>query len=122
MARNRMVKPEFWEDEKLATVKRDSRLIFIALWNLSDDFGVVKGNSLWLKNRIFPYDENLKASEFESWLNELIAIKVICPFNKNSEQYYYIKNFLIHQTINRPSARRNPEPPDDILEGSHSTH
>lgn len=122
MARNRMVKPELWEDEKLATIKRDARLTFIALWNLSDDYGVVKGNSLWLKNRIFPYDENLKTSEFELWLNDLIKIEVICPFNKNGEKYYYIKNFLIHQTINRPSAKRNPEPPDDILEDSFNTH
>lgn len=116
MSRNRMIKTTFWEDEKLSTIKRDARLTFIALWNLSDDYGVVKGNSVWLKNRIFPYDLDLNLADFEIWLNELIKIKVICPFCINSEKYYHIKNFLIHQKINRPSTeKRNPIPPDNIL-------
>ena len=122
MARNRMIKTDFWDDEKLATISRDSRLTFIALWNLSDDYGVVKGNSVWLKNHIFSYDEKLKLAEFETWLNELIDIKVIYTFNSNSEKYYYIKNFLEHQKINRPSTKRNPEPPDNILEDSLHPH
>ena len=117
-----MIKTEFWDDEKLATIKRDSRLTFIALWNLSDDYGVVKGNHVWLKNKIYPYDENLKLSEFSVWLSELENICIIIPFQSNSEKYYYIKNFLDHQKINRPSEKRNPEPPDNILEQSLSTH
>ena len=122
MARNRMIKVEFWDDEKLATISRDARLTFIALWNLSDDYGIVKGNSVWLKSRIFPYDEKLKLSEFESWLNELREIKVIYLFNGNHEKYYFIKNFLDHQKINRPSPSKNPSPPNNILEDSRRAH
>jgi hypothetical protein len=59
MARTRMVKPEFWDDEKLAKVSRDARLLFIGLWSNSDDYGVVKGHPAWPKNRIFPYWEYL---------------------------------------------------------------
>ncbi len=121
MARNRMIKVEFWDDEKLATIKRDARLTFIGLWNLSDDYGVVKGNSVWLKNRIYPYDENLKLSEFEIWLDELQRINAIIPFNSNGEQFYYIKNFSNHQVISHPSGKRNPEPPNNILENSRNT-
>jgi predicted nucleic acid-binding protein len=47
-----MIKPEFWDDEKLATVSRDARLLFVGLWSNSDDYGVVKGHPAWLKNRI----------------------------------------------------------------------
>lgn len=122
MSRNRMIKPGFWDDEKLATIKRDSRLVFIALWNLADDYGIVKGNSIWLKNRIFPYDEKIKLLEFNTWLDDLIKIKVIYLFIKNDEKFYYIKNFLEHQIINRPSKKRNPEPPDNILESSLNIH
>jgi len=54
MPRIRTVKPEFFDDEKLGTVSRDARLIFIGLLIFADDYGVVKGNSRWLKARIFP--------------------------------------------------------------------
>lgn len=122
MPRNRMIKPDFWDDEKMSQLSRDARLVFIALWNFSDDYAVVKGNHVWLKNHIFPYDDNLELPEFEAWLKELAQKRRIIPFNHNKERYYFITNFEKHQTINRPSQQRNPEPPDDILEDSRNTH
>lgn len=121
MARIRMIKPEFWDDEKLSSVSRDARLTFIGMWNNADDYAVVKGHHLWLKNNIFPYDE-IKQSDFQKWLYELENIRVIIPFESDGEKYYYIKNFLKHQTINRPSQVKNPTPPDNINEGSLNTH
>lgn len=120
MARSRMIKPDFWDDEKLATqTSRDSRLVFIGLWNLSDDFAVVKGNIAWLKNKIFPYDADLSIDLFTTWMNELENGGWILPFEYHSERYYYIRNFLKHQTINKPSwSVRNPEPPSDITENT----
>jgi hypothetical protein len=106
-----MIKPEFWDDEKLATVSRDARLLFVGLWSNSDDYGVVKGHPAWLKNRIFPYDE-IPLDIFEGWLAELSAIRVIVPFLHNGERYCHIRNFRRHQTINRPSGARNPAPPE----------
>ncbi|HBB18403.1 MAG TPA: hypothetical protein DCZ97_15910 [Syntrophus sp. (in: bacteria)] len=111
MARTRMIKPEFWDDEKLAKVSRDARLLFVGLWSNSDDYGVVKGHPAWLKNRIFPYDE-IPLEIFDGWLAELAAIRVIIPFLHNGERYYHIRNFSRHQTINRPSGTRNPAPPE----------
>lgn len=121
MARIRMIKPEFWDDEKLSSVSRDARLTFIGMWNNADDYAVVKGHHLWLKNNIFPYDE-IKQSDFQKWLCELENIRVIIPFESDGEKYYYIKNFLKHQTINRPSQVKNPTPPDNINECSLNTH
>ena len=116
MPRNRMIKTEFWDDEKLATISRDARLTYIALWNFSDDYGVVKGHHFWLKNNIYPYDESLKLETFTKWLLELESLKRIISFSTNGEIYYYIPTFLDHQTINRPSLQRNPIPPEDIYE------
>lgn len=122
MARNRIIQKTFWDDEKMSKVSKPARLVFIALWNLSDDYGVVKGRSVWLKSRIFPYD-NDDINEFEVWLSELEGQKTIIPFIAgNQENYYFIKKFNTHQTISRPSEKRNPEPPDDILLGSRTPH
>ena len=115
MARNRMIKPEFWDDEKLSKISRDARLTYIGLWNFSDDYGVVKGNVSWLKNHIFPYEDSLSTQKFAQLLTELSSGLWILPFDHNNETYFYIKNFLKHQTINRPSQQRNPEPPDRLI-------
>ena len=114
MARNRMIKPDFWADEKMSAVSRDARLAFIGLWTHSDDFGVVRGHALWLKNHIFPYD-GVKIPTMQKWLDELLEIGVIRKFEKNGEGYYYIPAFLTHQTIDKPSQKlRNPEAPEEI--------
>jgi len=115
MPRNRMIKPQFWEDEKLSAISRDARLTYIALWNFSDDYGVVKGNSMWLKNNIFPYENGIEVDNFKSWLSELENLDRIIPFSSNGETFYYLPFFLKHQTINRPSAQKNPSPPGNIL-------
>lgn len=126
MPRSRIVKPEFWDDEVLAqSTSRDARLLFIGMWNHSDDYGVVKGNATWLKSKIFPYEE-IKTETFQKWLGELEKGKWIIPFSVDGAKYYYIQAFTKHQTINRPSQQRNPEPPQSILgtltDDSRSAH
>lgn len=126
MARIRTVKPDFFDDEKLATISRDARLLFIGLLVCSDDYGVVKGHPVWLKSKIFPYDD-LSQICFNDFLSEIESIGIIKPFVAHGEKYYFIKNFQKHQVINRPSASRNPqyiENTNDISssDGSLNTH
>jgi len=115
MARSRILKPEFWSDEKLAQVPREVRLTFAGLWTCSDDYGVTKGHPAWLKAQIFPYDTDLTLTEFEKWLTALERIGVIVPFMANDESFFYIRNFSDHQKVDRPSKMRNPPCPRDIL-------
>jgi hypothetical protein len=114
MARSRVIRPEFWSDEKLASVSRESRLAFAGMWGTSDDYGVTKGNASWLKSQIFPYDDDLKINKFQEWLIELEQLRRIVPFNHDGEKYYYIPRFMEHQKVDKPSKTRNPTPPLDI--------
>ena len=57
MARIRSIKPKFWDDIKIGRLSRDARLLYIGLWSFSDDIGVVIGDSIWLKSKVFPYDQ-----------------------------------------------------------------
>ena len=120
MARSRIIKPEFWDDERLATVSMAARLTYIGLWNFCDDFGVTKASLLWLKSRLYPFDEKVSIKDLEKWLNELCALKRIIKFSANGDEFYYLPNFLRHQVINRPSKTRYPEPSNEILEHSLS--
>jgi hypothetical protein len=119
MARSRILKPEFWSDEKLATVSREARLTFAGLWTCSDDYGVTKGHPAWLKAQIFPYDVELPLEEFGRWLADLERIGVIDPFTADGESFFYIRNFSDHQKVDRPSKMCNPPCPRDILARVH---
>jgi hypothetical protein len=116
MPRTRMVKPEFFNDEKLTTLSRDVRLLYIGLWVWSDDYAVIRANSVWLKNNIFPYDD-IKIQTFQNWLSELENLKRIYPFVHDQEKYYFMPYFKEHQVINKPSkTAKNPDPPEKILD------
>ncbi len=115
MARSRILKPEFWSDEKLAQVAREARLSFAGLWTCSDDYGVTKGHPAWLKSQIFPYDTDLTLTQFQQWLADLERIGVIEPFTADGEAFFYIRNFSEHQKVDRPSKMRNPPCPRHIL-------
>lgn len=119
MSRNRLIKVDFWSDEKLSKVSIEARLAFIGLWTHSDDYGVVKGHPALLCSQIFPYDEQVNAKKFASMMSELETIGVIIPFSENSERYFYITNFLRHQKIDRPSKQRNPCAPADLVDSAN---
>lgn len=102
MARNRMIKPKFWDDTKIGRLTRDARLLYIGLWNFSDDIGLVIGDSVWLKSKIFPYDQ-IQIQQFEKWMNELVINGFICLLSYKGERFIYLPNFTRHQVINKPN-------------------
>lgn len=102
MARIRTIKPKFWDDTKIGRISRDARLLYIGLWNFSDDIGVVIGDSIWLKSKIFPYDQ-IQIQQFEKWMNELVINGFICLLSYKGERFIYLPNFTRHQVINKPN-------------------
>jgi hypothetical protein len=102
MARDRMIRKKFWDDRKISRVSRDARLLFIGLWNLADDLGVLVADNLFIKSKVFPYDQ-IQLQQFGCWINELLANGFISQFSHKSEDFYYLPNFSKHQTINRPN-------------------
>lgn len=96
MARNRMIKPEFWEDDKIAECSPTARLLFVALWNFADDEGFLEYRIKWLKAKCLPYD-NVK---IEVLLGELEKVGRVEIKNK----IIWIPKFLKHQKIDKPRA------------------
>lgn len=97
MARIRTIKPSFWEDEKIARLPRACRLFYIGMWNQADDMGVIRGNPALLKSAIFPYDEDLRVSEVQKWIDALVNARMLIPITYKSESYYIIRTFRSHQ-------------------------
>ena len=119
MARQRTVKPDFFNDEKLAKISRDARLAYIGMWIHSDDFGVVRGSITWLRSNVYPYDEDVTTANLKAWIEELADLERILPFESEGESYYYMPTFLQHQTVDKPNVKeRNPIPPKALVERS----
>lgn len=106
MARIRTIKPEFWEDEKLAELPVHARLLFIGTWNFADDNGALLANPVLMKSHIFPY-EDIGISTISEWIDMLVENGMLIRTTYNGKDYLVIRKFLIHQKINRKSIRIN---------------
>lgn len=109
MARIRSIKPEFWTDEKVVELSFEARLLFIGLWNFSDEFGNCEGSLKRLKMQIFPAD-NL---DVESCLLEIRSVGLISDYSVSGKKYIHINNFGKHQKVNQTQRRKFPPPPDE---------
>ena len=56
MARKRMIKPEFFVDERIMDLPIPARILFIGMWVYADDEGIFKNSPKQLKVQIFPSD------------------------------------------------------------------
>lgn len=109
MARKRMIDPEFWSDEKVASLPTQARLMFIAMWNFADDVGILRARPVYLKSMIFPYDE-FDVKDISAWIDVLYQKGLIYRYEVAGESYILIPNFLKHQVINKPTPSKLPKP------------
>jgi hypothetical protein len=104
MARIRTVKPELWASERFGECSTSARLMFIASLNFADDAGNLDRSSRQLKAQTLPYD-NVKG---EPLVQELIAAGLFIEYEVADRKYLHIKNFNVHQRIEKPSRGRIP--------------
>lgn len=102
MPRIRTIKPKFWDDSKVGKLSRNARLLYIGMWNFADDLGVVISDSVWLKSKIFPYDQ-IQIQQLGKWITELVENGFICLLSYHGERFIYLPTFTRHQVINRPN-------------------
>ena len=106
MARNRMIKPEFWEDEKIGTLSLPARLLFLACLNFADDEGLIRWNTSYLNACAFVYDK-FSENKVKKMMNELEKSKILQVFEtKNHFFIAKIRNFKKHQRIDHPQTTR----------------
>ncbi|HEY5990452.1 MAG TPA: hypothetical protein VIV12_29295 [Streptosporangiaceae bacterium] len=113
MARIRSIKPEFWDDRKLAKAcSRDARLFYVALWNLADEHGRINGDTQYLKGRCFPYDDDLNDDALVTLLDELSHIRRVQRYETDGDPYLFLPQLAKHQRLEPDKVpSRLPPPP-----------
>lgn len=117
MARIRSIKPEFWDDRKLAKrTSRDARLLYIGLWNLADEHARLNGDPQWIKGQIFSYEDDVDADVVAKLLEELAAPELcrIVQYEADGDPYIFLPNLARHQRLEPEKVRsRLPAPPSE---------
>lgn len=122
MPRNRLLKREFFRDEKVAGLTFGARLLFQSLWIQADDSGNGRADARLLKSEAFPYDD-VTVAQVEGMVDEIVKSGMVRTYEANGARHYSVVNFSRHQTIDRPSKFRHPSPPwsDQSQEHSQNT-
>jgi len=116
--RNRILKKEFWCDEKIIELTYIERLLFLGMTNFSDDSGVQKYAPKGLKAKIFPAD-NISVNVINDGLIKMIVLGLI-EINED-KTLIRITNWELHQKINRPYPSKY-EFVEGLNEHSMNTH
>lgn len=110
MARARLLKPDFFEDEKLNTLPFGARLLFQAYWCQADREGRLEDRPSRVAAFAFPAmgDEKLQAKarrEVIAWRNLLLDAGCLRRYVVDELPYLLVSNFLKHQRIPASEAR-----------------
>jgi hypothetical protein len=115
MARMRSLKPEFFADEELGTLAtRDERLLYSGLWGLADEFSRLRGNPVYIRGQIFPYDEDLTDADVDAMLSTLEKLGKLVRYKVGASNYLWLCNLAKHQRLDSDKVpSRLPPPPSE---------
>ena len=99
MARIRTIKPEFWQNEDLASLSHHARLLAIALLNYADDEGCFLANAALVRAACFPFEEDSK--NVLGSLQELSRIGYVEIRDCSGKTIGKVVKFLDHQRIDK---------------------
>lgn len=109
MARIRTIKPEFWTNEKVLGCSPIARLLFIGMWNFSDDTGRMQFSPKTLKAQIFPGDD-IGLDDIARMIDELSSNGLLQIYFIEDKGYLSVLGWN-HQKIDKPQKSKYPEPP-----------
>lgn len=109
MSRIRSVKPIHWTDKNLPNITLPAHLLWIGTWNFSDDEGVIEADPILMRSNIFPRRTDVKITDIEGWLAELVTQRFLLQFNYLGVDYYISRTFSIHQKIDKKQKSRIPD-------------
>jgi hypothetical protein len=93
MARTRLLSPEFFLDDKLASLPPLNRILFAGLWCLADRAGRLTDNPKKIKIQLLPYDQ----IDIEEALNLLASQRLIHRYVSGEQPCIQIVNFGRYQ-------------------------
>jgi len=101
MARSRTLRPGFFSNEDLASLEPLARILFEALWCLSDREGRLEDRPRRIKTEALPYDD----CDVDALLQNLHDAGFICRYETEGARYIEVPNFRRHQRPHPKEAK-----------------
>lgn len=116
MARARLLKPGFFQNEVLAELPYEGRLLFQGLWTLADREGRLEDRPKRIKAAVFPFD-NVAIDDLLAGLAER---EFIVRYHAEAVAVIQITTFLEHQKPhkNEPASKLPPQIETSAIGGS----
>lgn len=119
--RIRTVKPEWLEDEKLASASDEARVLSVGLILMADDHGRARASIATIAATVWRYQLERDGGEHapevlaraSRALHECIEIGFVHLYEVNGQRYYAIRNWSKHQRVAHPGKPLVPPPADD---------
>ena len=102
MARIRTIKPEFFSDEKLSLLDPLTRLTFLGLVSMADDYGRVLDNTKIIEAYVFP---NSSDTVREALANLSRISRIRRGKASNGQSVIEIVNWDRHQKVDKPNPK-----------------
>lgn len=108
--RIRTVKPEAWQDERIAGLSRDARLLWVVLVTMADDEGRFRVVPSLILAHGYLYDKDAP-KKLDGWLSELGSSGLVRLYSSGDHDYGVFPSWSSNQRINKPSKSILPAPP-----------
>lgn len=105
MARIRTIKPDFWDSPDTREASLAARLMYIAMWNWADDYGIGDGNHARLVSFAFPNGE-IPVSDYPRLLSEVSRTFGVVFFDFEGRPFYVVPTWEKHQRTEKRAKER----------------
>lgn len=102
MARSRTISPKFFQNEDLAELPPEARLLFIGLWTIADRSGRLEDRPKRIRGQLFSYGVSIDLDELLAGLD---SKDLIFRYRLNGYDYIQIPKWFTYQ-------RPHPKEPD----------
>lgn len=120
MARMRVIKPGFFENEVLGELSIEARYLFIALWTLADRDGNLEDRPLRIRAYVFPYNQDMTANTVQELIQALVDRGFLMRYEANGDKYVHIVKFAKHQRPHKTERKSGIPGPDRCDNGECS--
>ena len=104
MARGRIIDKSFYENEDVAKLSVGARLMYSGTIVYSDDEGRMKAAVVYLKAKLFPFDQATRIDTIKAWRDEIVSTGLIKLYAAGGTEYLYHPNWNRWQPIRKDRA------------------
>lgn len=108
MPRSRVLRPDFWDSPDTAAASLRCRLLFLAMKNWADDYGIGDATPIRVIGFAFPHDD-IPPVEYQPLLDEVNAAYGVVFFRHEQRPYYVIPGWSADQPRERKARPRSAE-------------